>query len=141
MCSPILTCTLAPSGRSGTSPSLLCGCRSSRCSPAWGMDKCPTWFYVQTEEGYPHTAPVRWVTDRVQSSPASHGELLGLTQAGMGMPQGDVWECPPGSLIFVQLQGLSVPIQYRGGFLNDPNSEIKTQTRSDAVQPCKLYFL
>ena len=33
-----------------------------------------------------------------------------------------------------------MPIQYRGGFDAIPGDEIKTQTQSDAVQPCKLYF-
>jgi len=50
----------------------------------------------------------------------------------------------PGILLVIVLSlvhtFLSVPIQYRGGFDVIPGDEIKTQTQSYAVQPCKVYF-
>jgi len=40
----------------------------------------------------------------------------------------------------VSINCVSVPIRYRGGFDVIPGDEIKTQTQSYAMQPCKLDF-
>jgi len=64
------------------------------CPLLGGMGRCPKWSYAHSERRCPHTTPVLWVTGWVQGTPAPHGELLGLAQAGMEMPRGDAWQCP-----------------------------------------------